>query len=243
LAGLVYRCIKRTTITNFLICVFVPGFLYISMGSSELTHYYPLIHQPRHIIPFLPAMALLAASAGIVWWSGGRTKRVLLSIGAIGVVVMSLTAPNRLAGRWYHAQTFSAGVQLAAEHLDRNNDCKRLCAADLTEHRVKYLYAWFDCPKVEVIRNHPVTTDEWIERYAGSYVITSRFDSIGPYKPHQAHMSLTGKSMESLKTFERVARYEPAKDRLQTIVARLTGRPIPTEPELAVELWHIPESK
>jgi len=241
LAGMAYRLWKRTPITNLLICAVLPGLVYISMGSSELTDYYPLIHQPRHIVPFLPAMALVAASGISAMWHAGRRRRIILAPAGAAIILLSLVAPNQLAGRWYHAQTFAAGYQLAKQHFNDPTADIRLCASGMTRNRFVRLHNWLACPEVELIEDAPQTAEAWSERYGGSYVITTRFDSIGPYKKKHTHLTLVGKPMATLTTFDRIAHLEPPQDRLNSIRARLTGQPVPTVPNLAVELWRIPE--
>jgi len=62
--------------------------------------------------------------------------------------------------------------------------------------------------------------------------------SVGP--PRHARRILTGIPYAELRQFRRVARYEPPRNRIGLLVARVLGRPAPTNPAQAVELWYIP---
>ena len=240
LAGLACAGFQRSPVSNLLICAVAPGLVYLSLGTAGIAHYLPLTHQPRYLVPMLPGLALLAA---IMVWQvfklGPRARRAVIFFGPL-IILISLIAPNRLAGRWYQARTFAAGYRLLADYLPADEPGLRVCAAHASRCRFACVHRWLNCPELEVISPAPATAEEWIHRYAGAYILTTRSDSLQPSKKKHAHRCLAGRSYQILTRFERIARTEPLRDRLSTLRARLVGRPVPTDPAWAVELWRVP---
>jgi hypothetical protein len=219
----------------------VPGLIYISLGSTEIRDYFPVYHQPRYLILFLPGLALMAGWMIGQLWQWRATGRWAVVVMALLMLKPTLTGPDELAGRAYNARTFAGGYDLAERHLAPAGRADRLIASAISRDRFVNLHHWSDCPPVERIDTPaPRTQEQWIERYAGAYVLTTWKDRRGPYDPAQASSTLHGAPMESLSRFEHVARYEPARSRLQLIRAHLLGRPVPTEPARAVDLWRVP---
>jgi len=129
LGGLVLLvCRPRGPAARLLLCLVLPGLLYLSVGSSSLTRFDPLQHQSRHLLPILPGMAL-AAGLAVERFLGHRPSwNRGLVVATTGFTLVSLVAPNRLAGRWYYAGTFEAGRRLLAEHAagqGHSHDCSR----------------------------------------------------------------------------------------------------------------------
>lgn len=241
LAGLVYGLLSHSSAAHLLVCVVMPGLIYVSLGSTELHSYRPVVHQPRYLMVVLPGFALLAAMLVHALWKGALWRRRLIFGTSLVLVAASVIAPNKLAGRWYHAQTFAAGYELIAEKTPRLPADARLLASGLSCNRFQGLPHWLDCPPVERIwPTPPRTRADWIDRYAGAYVIVTRADRLGPGRPKHDHLALSGEPMAALSTFELVARCEPPRDRLSTLWARLRGQQVPTNPEQAVELWRVP---
>lgn len=295
LAGLIAALIWRRPLTNLLLCCLIPALLYLSFGSSELSHYFPVCHQQRYLVPWLPGMALLAGFAVVRLWTATLDRpRLRIALIGLGVAMagLSLVAPNRLSGRWYHAATFAAGRQLLADHTAEIRQSTGLYASGLTRNRFVGISCWLDCPEVKVIEPVPADAAEWVARYGGSLIITSRLDRQAPGKEKHAPLTLFGSAVERLSSenneaipepnaarlepngapstgqraagsgrpsersgqpsegsgqpsegslqFQRIARCEPAADRLRSLWAKLTGRPAPTDPRYAVELWRVP---
>ncbi len=241
LAGVVYGLVKRNALSSLLLCVVVPPLVYLSVGSTDLSSYRPVIHQPRYVVPLLPGMALLTALLiGRIWRAGPWPRRAVTFAGILAIA-LSLVGPNQLAGRWYNARTFAAGHRLIADNLHTLGRNARLVAAGIAFNRFHGLPHWMDCPQVEMIWPHgPTSDDEWIDRYPGAYVIATRSDRLGPSRQKHDHLTLRGRPMACLTEFERVARQEPPRDRLGTLWARLLGRAVLTDPQHAVELWRVP---
>jgi len=236
-----YAFWKRSAITNLLLCAVLPPMIYLSIGSTEFTSYRPVVHQSRYLVPLLPGLALLASIMIGYLWQRFPRGRGLMAVMGIAVLALSLTAPNRLAGRWYFARAFNAGYRVVEECLPLNDSPIRLCAARLTLNRFYQLPKWLNCPEIEEIdRPSPVNLDQWIDRYGGAYVLTSRHDRVGHSKANHAGRTLAGESMDCLSHFELVGRREPPRDRLSSLKAQLLGRPIPSDPARAVEIWRVP---
>ena len=62
--------------TGLLACLILPGFLYLSAGSSSLSAYDPVGHHPRYLLPILPAMALATGLAIDRLWSARESWRI-----------------------------------------------------------------------------------------------------------------------------------------------------------------------
>ncbi|NLX14769.1 MAG: hypothetical protein GXY44_14120 [Phycisphaerales bacterium] len=156
LAGIIHGFLARKDALRLLLCVIMPILLYLSFGSSEFGRYVPLAHQSRYLLPILPGMALLAADmVGRLWQRGPRTRRVTTVAAAI-VLVTSLWAPNRLAGKWYYADVFQSGYRLLADHqADLRN--QKLYAAQITWNRLFLAPHYLDIPELEVINPIPIT--------------------------------------------------------------------------------------
>lgn len=240
LAGTLFVCVRRTLASSFLLLLVVPAAFYLSVGSTEWKHYAPVFHQSRYFLPVLPALALLAGLAfqDLRRTRLGSSRWANLAIAA--VLLAALPGPNRLAGRWSHAQCFAAGYGLVSDFSPLHAPAARLVASGLTRNRFDALPRWLDCPKLEVALPAPVTPDEWVARYAGAYVLTTRFDRLGDGSAKHDHLTLYGASMDALSRFECTARREPDRDRLSSLQARILGRPAPSVPGLAVELWRVP---
>ena len=109
LGGIVAALRRRTDLDCLLLCCALVGVLYLSLGTVDLTEYFPMNHQARYLIPLLPMLALLSARmVADVLGRSTRTQRVVLTIAAV-VCAGSLLGPNKLAGRMYRARTFEAG--------------------------------------------------------------------------------------------------------------------------------------
>lgn len=216
-------------------CAIAPAFVYLCVGSTDWAHYSPVIHQPRYLIPLLPAMILGAGlAAQALAARGPRAGRVVLTA-AVVVLLVALPGPNRLAGRWYQARPFQAGYQ-AMLAVPRDG---RVVAGGLTRNRVSCLHHWTDAPRVEAVLDPPTSPEEWLSRYPGAYVVTSRFDRRGAGTAKQKRLSLHGAALDSLAGFPILARVEPPRDRLSSIWSHLTGRPTPTDADEAVEVRRI----
>lgn len=242
LAGLVHALVRqRSCFSKLMICVVMPPLIYLGAGSTDLQNYHPVVPAPRYLAPMLPGMALLAAAMVWEWWQRGGRIRPALAVLGVALLIVSLSAPNRWAGRMHHAPTFRAGFDLVRGNLGRFEPGDRLLTAGLACNRFYHLPKWLDGPKVEMIwPEGPTTPDEWVERYAGAYVIATRTDRQGPQRTKHDHLTLRGASYAALTRFERVDVREPDRDRLSALWARLTGSMPPTDPDHAVELWRVP---
>ena len=240
LAGLVFGLVIRKPFARLLLCVVCVTLVYLSVGTTGFGRYEPVCRQPRYIVAVLPGLALLATM--MIWRirAAGEWPRRLVAILAVPLIGLSLVRPNDLSGRWYHARTFAAGYRLIEERGDGFDEGDRLCAAGISWNRFHGLSRWLDCPEPERISATPTTEAEWVERYGGTFVITTRADRRGPARSKHATWTLQGRSLAGLSGFERVARVEPPRDRLSTIWAKLRGHQVPTDPEYAVELWQVP---
>jgi hypothetical protein len=232
----------RRSACNLLLCILLPTAIYLSVGSVEWKQYVPIFHQARYLLIVLPAMALLVGIALQQLQRAYPHSTRWMGLAMIGVCLLSLDGPNRVASGWSNAKSFTAGYELLSDRADLNDPSARLVAASLTRNRFSCLPRWLDCPPIEVALPAPTTREEWVSRYGGAYVITTRFDRVGDGLAKHDRLTLQGPSMAALSTFERVARREPACDRLSSLWARITGRTAPTDPELAVELWRVPKS-
>lgn len=232
---------RRTKAAGALLWLVAPTAVYLSVGSVELKHYTPVFHQSRYFLPVLPALALVAG-IGFQRLQEGRCGRPAWMLpAAIGLFVLAcLPGPNRLAGRWSNAQCFTAGYDLVSDFAPLREPSARWAAAGLTRNRYSDLRRWLDCPPLELALPAPADEAEWVERYGGAYVITTRFDRLGDGLAKHDRLTLKGGPMEALSAFEHIARREPARDRLSSVWARLTGGQAPTIAGLAVDLWRVP---
>jgi hypothetical protein len=232
---------RRTDATTLWLCLLVPGLLYLSLGSTDLTRYRPVIHQPRYLVPLLPALALLTVEILRAAWSRRpNTRRAMVALGLM-VLGSLLVAPNGMSGRWYQARTLAAG-QAIMDRWTSDSTAPRLCAAGLTGSRFEILSRWLDYPPIEMIWTCPATPEDWVAKYGGACVLVSRSDTHGPSRDKHRLLSLNGQSYDALRTFCLVDREEPAASRLHSLTTRVLGRVTPTDPDWAVELWAVPEN-
>ncbi|NLE57656.1 MAG: hypothetical protein GX616_04800 [Planctomycetes bacterium] len=215
---------------QLMLCLVLPGLVFFSLL---------LFDQPRYLLPLFPAMALLAASAIERLVRGVSWRRAALGLSAIPVVGLSVLGPNEMVGRWYYARHVAASRDLLENHLPAGDI--RLLTSFSYSARIDQLPQWIGCPPINPVRlPAPSTCSEWVDRYGGSYVITMRFDRAGHRDPRRTPQTLFGEPSTSLASFERVARCEPPHNRLDATLAMLLGRPTPTQPDDAVELWRVP---
>lgn len=240
LASLVYLLVRRRdAVAGFLACLAVPGLIYLSVGSSSLTAYQPIHHQTRYLLPFLPALALAAALMTDRAWSRFRVCRRPLAAALAIVILASIVAPNRLAGRWYYASIFSAGRAVLAEHVAARGDAP-IYASILSANRFQVSPEWLGGACVARIEPPPQTVEEWTARYGGAYVLITALDRQPPTKSSHVGRTLGEAAGRAMLEWERVARVEPAGDRLGMLWARLTHQPISTEAKYAVEMYRVP---
>ncbi len=228
-------------IVRLMLCLTIPAFIYLSFGSTELASYVPLIHQPRYLVPFLPAMCLLAAMPIRRVWANAPVWRPVMGVAGAAVLVASLVAPNRLAGTWYNADTFAAGYTLFTSRIPDGANGEPILASQLTFNRFAGLETTFGLPPFELIRSLPTTPAEWTRRYPGRLVLLTDHDRRPPSKPKPSTNSLHGPPASSLAGFERLARTDAPAGRLQTLAARLRGLPTPSGPQVAAALYRIPD--
>lgn len=215
---------------RLMVCIVLPALAFFSLL---------LFDQPRYLVPLLPAMALLASSVIERLARGAAWRRIALGLAAIPVAALCILGPNEMVGRWYYARHIAASHDLLENHLPAGD--VRLLASFSYSVRVDQLPEWIGCPPINAVSlPAPSTCSEWVDRYGGSYVLTMRFDRVGHRDARRTPQTLFGKASASLFSFERVARCEPPHNRLDTTLARLSGRPVPTQPDDAVELWRIP---
>jgi hypothetical protein len=229
----------RHPVSRLLACLILPCFVYLSAGSSSLSAYDPVGHHPRYLLPILPAMAL---ATGIVidrLWSTRPTWRIPLGLAMAGVVAACLVVVNRTTSDWYYVELFRTGRSLIAEHAKQNGDAP-LYAARYSFNCFQVPAEWLGGPPPVRIDRPPLSREEWIARYGGCYVLTTRLDRNRPRKPSQADRTLRGPSVDALRTFPCVARREPPRDRFSVLAARILGRECPTNPRDAVEIYHVP---
>ncbi len=245
LVGLIASLFDRRPAVRLLLCLVVPSFVYLSAGSTSIRNYDPVIHQPRYLLPILPGMALLATAQAVRLIRWGRVSPlgyVLRGTAGIAFALAALTslaAPDRLAGRWYHAATFSAGVELFRDHLPEGGKV-RLVGSQLTANRFDQLHHWLDMPPVEPILPLPETAAEWSHRYAGAILVISRQDRVQPSKAKYIPLSLFGSDLTEIRGLELLARTAPPRSRLESLQAGLTGGRAEVDDDHAVELWRIP---
>ena len=238
LLGMVVPIIKRTAFTNLLLCVVIPAFVYLSAGSSEWSTYHPLDHQTRYLLPFLPGMALLAA-AWIDWFRRtGRWQRQIAHAAIALVIIAGAIAPNRLAGRWYHAETFAACFDMMRTGLPEKTES--IAASQLSRNRFVGMDRWMEMPRIELILGPPRTAADWVDRFGGQLVVVTPVDRRRPNKHKHADAILYGSPISALSRFEKIATVAPPRDRLSTLWARLRGKPVPRLEDEAVELYRVP---
>jgi len=225
-----------------LLCVLLPVSVYLSVGSVEWKQYVPIFHQSHYLVVVLPALALMVGMM-LQHLQGTFARSTRWMVPAMIVIcALSFTGPDRMANKWSNAKTFAAGYELISGCEALSEPSARLVAAGLTRNRFACLPRWLDCPQVELALPAPTTREEWVRRYGGAYVITTRFDRVGDGLAKHDRLTLMGPSMAALSTFERIARREPYRDRSSRTWAHITGQPAPTVPGLAVELWRVPKS-
>jgi hypothetical protein len=239
LVGAVVAVAIRTPWTKFLLCTIAPAALYLSAGSTDFTRYTPIIQQSRYFVPILPGLALIAAAVLAHNWRAHPRWRPVMCVAGCMLLAGSLVAPNRIAGKWYHAETFQAGQPILREYADQGAPGTRLCASDLTRSRFAGLARWFRFPEIELIQEPPRTPAEWSACYGGADVLVSRFDRVKP-ADHHLYRSLYGPAINALSGFERVNRNAPPTSRLAAIRAWISGGCPPEDAEYAVEIWRIP---
>ena len=232
LAGLGWAALRGGDPGRLLACVVAPAFAFLCVGSTDWAHYNPVIHQPRYLIPLLPAMVLGTGLCVEGLAARGPRAASVAGVAVAALLLLALPGPNRLAGRWYQARAFRAGCEV----LTKVPPEARVLAGGLSRNRFSCVREWLPVPRVEAVLNPPSSPEEWLTRYPGAYVVTSRFDRRGAGTAKQKHLSLHGAALDSLGGFPLVARAEPPRDRLSTIWSRLTGQPVPTEPDEAVEI-------
>ena len=108
LLAMVYACVRSTDWTRLLLCCGLVIGAYISVGSIDLTRYYPIHHQPRYLITLLPIGALLTAHMVQTLWCQRPKLRPAVSVIAVILIAASLLQPNKFAGRTYFAPTLAA---------------------------------------------------------------------------------------------------------------------------------------
>lgn len=239
LGGLAMALLRsREARYGLLACLVLPALAYLSLGSSSLLAYEPLVRQTRHLLPFLPALALAAGLAIERFWPVRRAWQTPARIASVVAMLVLLYAPNRIVGHWYYAATYAAGERVIAEHAAAHPGAT-LYASGLSLNRFLVPTAWVGGTLPTAIPQPPQTRAEWLARYDGAYVFTTRIDRIKPRKRSQDERTLYGPSADALRTFTLVERREPPRDRLSQIVAYLLRRPCPTDPTEAVEVYHV----
>jgi hypothetical protein len=189
----------------------------------------------------MPAMCLLGVMLARRLWERMPAGRLMLAVTGGAVVVSSVAGANRLAGKWYNADTFAAGYAMFAERGVEIGEGEVVLTSQLTFNRFAGLEMAFGLPSFEVVRSRPTTPQQWIERYPGRLILVSDHDRRPPAKAKQAGNTLFGESVASLAGFERLARQEAPAGRLQALAARVAGGPPETNPVAAVELYRIPD--
>lgn len=244
-AGCVWACWKRTAFTGLLLAVVVMPLIYLTVGTTELADYRPIVHQQRYLVPLIPGMSILAAGMIMsLWRVRSRAARSLLMAMAVVMLLTTLILPNRHAGKWYHAATFNAAYQLFSQRNGSvlNEGGATLLAGHFTASRLDLLRHWIEIPDVQRLQPpFPANAEAWIEQYPGRIVCVSANDRTSPSKAKHGDLTLFGPAMDSLAGFPRVAVSAPPRDRLSRLGALILRQPVSIDPAFRVELIRIPE--
>ncbi len=244
LIGCAWAIWKRTPLTVFLLIVTSIPFAYLTVGTTDILNYQPIVHQPRYLVPLLPGMTILAGAMLVRIWEGcGPRMRQAMLLATVPMILVTLTIPNRLAGRWYYAASFTAAHDLFANTDSNLLDDAPILTSHFSANRFEPLGNWLDLPGFERLTPpFPATPEEWVSRYPGRIVGVTIIDRRPPSKGRHEKLTLYGPAADSLASFERIAEANPPRDRLSQLSAAILGHAVPVDSTRRVELVRIPDA-
>ncbi len=238
LFALLYAFRQGSDFHRLLLCCLLVSGVYLSIGTVDLTNFFPIYHQPRYLTPLLPLGALLVADAATALWRAGRVRRVLVSGVALVLCAGSLIWPDRAAGRMYHAAPFHAARVLLEDNPPAWVPQSRFVASETTQFRLGLLTGREGVPVLEPLRHVPLSAAEWQARHPNTYVLVLQQDRVFPDSDGVDYLGQP--SYDELCRFELAGRQAPPQSRLSQLRAAL-GREILTHsPSHVVEVFYIP---
>ena len=240
LLAIVYAGVRSTDWTRLLLCCALVMGGYISVGSIDLTRYYPIHHQPRYLITLLPIGALLMAHMVHTLWRQRPNLRPAVSVISGILIAASLLQPNKSAGRTYFASTLAAARLALADEAVFGDDETCIVGSAQTVFRLAPLFRSSHRPPLTTTPEpHPTTADEWSRRHPGSYVLVTRADR--RQRRQQDGRALSPESRRALDTFGCVLSIAPSRTRIESILSRF-GIIEPTRDEPSrIDVYHIPD--
>lgn len=240
LLAMVYAVVKSTDWTRLLLCCALVMGGYISVGSIDLTRYYPIHHQARYLITLLPIGALLTAHMVHTLWCQRPNLRPAVSAIAAILIAVSLLQPNKSAGRTYFAPTLAAArLALADEALFGDDETRIVGSAQSVFRLAPLIRSSHRRPLTTTPEPHPATAAEWSRRHPGSYVFVTRADR--SERCQRDGGALSAESRRALDTFDRVLSVAPSRTRIERILSRF-GIIEPTRDEPSrIDVYFIPD--
>lgn len=240
LLAMVYASVRSTDWTRLLMCCALVMGTYISVGSIDLTRYYPIHHQPRYLITLLPIGALLTAHMVHTLWYQNPNLRPAVSTIAVILIAASLLQPNKSAGRTYFAPTLAAArLALADDALFGHDETRIVGSAQSVFRLAPLIRSSHRQPLTTTPEPHPTTAADWSRRHPGSYVLVTRADR--SQKCQQEGGALSVESRRALDEFDRVRSVAPPRTRIESILSRF-GIIKPTRDEPSrIDVYYIPD--
>ena len=230
---------KAPDVVRLVLCVVAVTFAYLTIGTTDLTSYFPIHHQPRYLLVLMPLATILVVHAFQRLRDGGRVRRWVAAALAVALVFNTIQHANVNAGKSYAAATFTAGRKLfdsgppgAPAWLPE----ARLCASGETMFRLWPLIERSRQRSMEQITQPPATRSEWLLHYEGAYVVVSKRDrlpdrdALGVLNPH---------SRAALAAFPVVASAAAGQTRLREIGAWLGLCEYKPDRECRIDVYHV----
>jgi hypothetical protein len=227
---------RSPDVVRLVLCVIVVTLGYLTVGTADLTSYFPVYHQPRYLLALMPLATILLVYAFGRLRAAGPAGHWVAAAVAVALIGNSIHYASLNAGKPYEAGTFAAGRKLFnAENRPWPADA-RLCASGETLVRLWPLAESSGHRPIEYISEPPTTPADWMRRYAGTYVLVSRRDR----SPHRDALGvLTPESRAALSAFPKAATAAPGATRLGEIAAWLGLCGPRSDQERRLEVYHV----
>ncbi|NOT01472.1 MAG: hypothetical protein HOP29_12685 [Phycisphaerales bacterium] len=220
LAAAGYALVRGTHWARLLLCcLFVVG-SYLSVGTSDLKHYFPLYHQARYLIPLAPPAVLLTVHLIVDVLSHRPRLRKMGIVALAAIAAHSMWLPNGAAGNAYLAGTFRAAELLFAEPFAAADPSSGIVASSQSTKRIWLTAAQAGAGSPEIVTDpSPGTSDAWTARYGGRCVWVTALDRDRDRQRRGG--VLTFDSQAALQEFELVVSAAPPRNRLNAVFAWL----------------------